>query len=964
MKIIPVDELYNAQMHQNISLPEYLWKDRHFYTFYLPFLRRAEELVRQNPLWDRYISLEAERSFLTGLMNRLEAVCLRTLVVEIQYSRAGGMLGEGSPAEQYERFVEEYLQDREQMAAFWKTYTWLYEIVNNEVNRYTVFLGQILKHFQEDREELELCLGQGKKLCHITDIQMDRGDIHDDGKAVARLELDGGVSVYYKPGNKSLKAGFIKELNDLYEKQGLSVWDYHAVIKGDHTWEEAVLSEKCCTREDRFRYYRRLGIALLLCYQRGICDIHCENVISQGEFPVLIDVEVVKRRAKDRKMKWGFLNTSVLSAGILPCYMKGGGENRVNPAVLCLDRHQKSAVRHLVMKNPKTADICLELEYTELHFSNDIPVWTQEEEKEVTECIREGFRTAAESYKMQTGRKKEVCEVCRYIHRPTNEYAMLLFMLRHPKYLSRREEAEKMLHMALSRPGNGGVEDKKVAEWETEALLRGEIPLFTFREDSRRLYWRSDFVESFFADNPAQEIAAQKVQSGNLRIQEKLIEISMAGLRRDQTGFINSYGQKNLKEFLDNSSGEEACFTEGSGQMAGSEKIPESGQNICVLAVETLIGQIADMAFEDGQEADWWSVDIQFRSKIFWDVAEMPIYLYNGKAGTGLFFHSALASGISVSEKVRQITEKIDQIMFRHTEKYSSEAGKSSSGAMSGEYSIAYYYQYLYGLTGQTVYLDYASQHLEKLKGSESGDNYDLLSGLAGMALVWINQWRLTGERSDLEYAGHILDNLADFARREAAEGTAGVLPGMAHGWSGILLAFQRYALLTGQDRYDEVILLALEAENSWYRPELNNWEDLHRGEPMDTVAWCHGAAGILLCRMELTKSRNREIVAVAEQDAARAARKIQSMPLRKGYCLCHGNLGNMSILRKYAAICGDRKLEQSCEKYIRIIAGKFCSDTMKLLPQEKYDFGLMNGLSGIGTVFLDSGLAFLTLDV
>ncbi len=964
MNTIPVDELYNVQKSPDILIPEYPWKDRHFYTFYLPFLCRAEELVRQNPLWDRYISPEAEKNFLTGLMNRLEAICLRTLVVEIQYCRAGGMLGEGSPADQYERFVEEYLRDSEQMISFWETYPWLYEIVNDEVNRYTAFLGQILNHFLEDREELEKCLGQGKKLYRITDAQMDRGDIHGDGKAVARLELNGGISVYYKPGDKNLKAGFIKELNELYQKQGLSVWDYHAVIKTDHAWEETVLTEECCASDERFRYYRRLGIALLLCYQRGICDIHCENVISHGEFPVMIDVEVVKRRAKDRKMKWGFLNTSVLSTGILPCYMKGAGENRVNPAVLCLDRHQKSAVRHLVMKNPKTSDICLELEYTELQFSNDIPVWTQEEEKEVVECIREGFRTAAKNYEMRTGRRKKGGEVCRYIHRPTNEYAMLLFMLRHPKYLSGREEAEKMLHMALSRPGNGGVENGKVVGWETEALLKGEIPLFTFREASRRLYWGSDFVEDFFVDDSEEESGVEKIQNRKLRIQEKLIEISMTGLRWDQTGFINSYEQKNLKEFLDDSDKEKLCFAEYAGQMTGSAEALETGRGICGLAAEKLVSQIVDMAFKEGQAADWWSADIQFRNKVLWDVTETPLYLYNGKAGIGLFLHIALNRGISLPEGVTQITEKIDRMMFRHTGQFSAGEGESGSGAMSGEYSIAYYYQYLYGLTKRAVYLEYAGRHLDILAGKDPGKSYDLISGLSGMALVWLNQWRFTGKENYLEYAEHMLDELAAFVQKKAVDGMREVLPGMAHGWSGILLAFQRYALSVGEDRYDEAILAALKAENSWYRPEMNNWEDIHRGEPMDTVAWCHGAAGILLCRMELMKSRNREIAAAAERDAVRAAGKIQSMPLRKGYCLCHGNLGNVSILRKYAGICGDRKLEQNCEKYIRIIAGKFCSDMIELLPQEKFDFGLMNGLSGMGTVFLDSGLGFLALDV
>ena len=124
----------------------------------------------------------------------------------------------------------------------------------------------------------------------------------------------------------------------------------------------------------------------------------------------------------------------------------------------------------------------------------------------------------------------------------------------------------------------------------------------------------------------------------------------------------------------------------------------------------------------------------------------------------------------------------------------------------------------------------------------------------------------------------------------------------------------------------------------------------------MDTVAWCHGAAGILLCRMELMESGCPEIAAIASRDAARAAEKIQSMPLRKGYCLCHGNLGNIAILKTYAQPGRDTALKKRCTDYMRAVAEQLMNDTLELLPQEAYDFGLMNGLGGIAAALMDQG--------
>ena len=88
-------------------------------------------------------------------------------------------------------------------------------------------------------------------------------------------------------------------------------------------------------------------------------------------------------------------------------------------------------------------------------------------------------------------------------------------------------------------------------------------------------------------------------------------------------------------------------------------------------------------------------------------------------------------------------------------------------------------------------------------------------------------------------------------------------------------MAFQRYASLTGSSRYEDAILLALKMENDWYRPEFGNWEDIHRGEPMDTVAWVSwGQRGFCCARMELMESGCPEIASIASRDAAAGGRE------------------------------------------------------------------------------------------
>ena len=48
----------------------------------------------------------------------------------------------------------------------------------------------------------------------------------------------------------------------------------------------------CHSREELRRYYRRNGILLGICYLLGSRDLHYENVIAHGEYPVIIDLEM------------------------------------------------------------------------------------------------------------------------------------------------------------------------------------------------------------------------------------------------------------------------------------------------------------------------------------------------------------------------------------------------------------------------------------------------------------------------------------------------------------------------------------------------------------------------------------------------------------------------------------------------------------------------------------------------
>ena len=98
---------------------------------------------------------------------------------------------------------------------------------------------------------------------------------------------------------------------------------------------------------------------MFLCYAIGAADIHYENVIAAGEFPVLIDMEVIKRNKNSNIMRdiEKFMSDSVLNIGILPVYMKGTNNSVFNAGILRNEESCKTIYDVPVVANSQTSDI-------------------------------------------------------------------------------------------------------------------------------------------------------------------------------------------------------------------------------------------------------------------------------------------------------------------------------------------------------------------------------------------------------------------------------------------------------------------------------------------------------------------------------------------------------------------------------------------------------------------------------
>ena len=192
---------------------------------------------------------------------------------------------------------------------------------------------------------------------------------------------------------------------------------------------------------------------------------------------------------------------------------------------------------------------------------------------------------------------------------------------------------------------------------------------------------------------------------------------------------------------------------------------------------------------------------------------------------------------------------------------------------------------------------------------------------------------------------------------------TGSPLAGMAHGNSGFLMAYANLYSVSANRKYLDKIRLLLEYEDSLFVPEVGNWMDLRCGDkPGYMNAWCHGAPGILLSRLQLLKcipENEEKMLRTVHVDVARAAKCLFETETDEKLCLCHGMVENLLIMKKYLEEYGQDQpgyIEDKMKQQYKNLLIKFlCCFRQKRLSAREYAApGFMNGISGMGIALME----------
>jgi type 2 lantibiotic biosynthesis protein LanM len=906
------------------------------------------------------------KAFLANIAPTILFQISKPFILELQIARMQGRLHGETPEARFESFVRQLNNDR-LIVTFLAKYPVLARQVVVTIDQWSEYLGEFLTHLGSDWDALGATFAADADPGPLVEVDSGMGDQHRRGRSVLLLRFGSGLRLLYKPKPLGADVHFqqlLCWLNDLGAEPALR--PLRLIDRGAYGWSEFIAASSCASEDEVRRFYQRQGSYLALLYALDATDLHNENLVAAGEHPLLVDLEALFRppvHGADpvlANLAVGALDRSVWEVGLLPHRIWSDEESLgVDMSGLGGQPGQMNPHRLLSWEMPGTDQMRLGRQRVELPVSDNRPRLRGHDVDvlDYKEAIVTGFTSM---YRLLCRHREGLLteqlpqfshDEIRAFARPTNVYGLLWYESFHPDLLRDALDRDRFFDRlwidTAQRPYL-----RRVVPAERRDLWRGDIPLFTTSPDRRGIATSDgESIEDFF-DTPSLDLVRRRVEQlgeEDLAKQTWIIEASLATLLMDSDAATNG-------SFVD----------------IPAEARPVEREELLTLA-NTIGKRLDELALQNETSAYWLGVAPLDQSS--WALVPSSTDLYSGTTGIALFlaYLGAVSGDPAPTLLARRALTSIRAEVRASLTAAENEAGMTSFptiGAFVGFPSVIYLLTHLGVMWGEPDLLREAANLARRLPRLISGDIYlDLLQGSAGCILVLLGLHDVRPTPGILQAAIQCGDRLLATAQ-PMPHGTAWTalqdeppLGGLSHGTAGIALSLLRLSDCSGEARFRECALTALDYDRSLFIPDQNNWADLRtfsgkrqpgKGDesalaqaPGSRVAWCHGAPGIGLGRLG----------ALAHFDDAYVRREIdiglsttKQFGFATNHSLCHGALGNIELLLTAVQLLGrseDRKdLERATAE---VVASIEANGLLTGVPLGVETPGFMTGLAGIG---------------
>lgn len=242
---------------------------------------------------DEILGNEAYGLLLNSYIEKLIVVSLKTLTIELNQLKNQNILSGTDSNHRFMCFLKKF-EDLDYLKNFVYKNITLYRLIITLTNNFIKNSIEFLNRLYSDKDELSRFLEIDKSEFKVDTFSMDAGDTHNRGKAVTIITLKNKLKFVYKPRNLYANIAYenlVKQINS-YGKT-LDLKFVKTLSYEDYGYEEFIIHEYCSNESDLQQYYTRFGQLVSLMYVLNATDMHMENVVANGAYPYLIDLETI-----------------------------------------------------------------------------------------------------------------------------------------------------------------------------------------------------------------------------------------------------------------------------------------------------------------------------------------------------------------------------------------------------------------------------------------------------------------------------------------------------------------------------------------------------------------------------------------------------------------------------------------------------------------------------------------------
>jgi type 2 lantibiotic biosynthesis protein LanM len=797
----------------------------------------------------------------------------------------------------------------------------------------------------------------------VTEIKGELSDLHNSGHSVQVVRFQDGLRVVYKPKDLGPDAAWYALTTRLnHAGPPVELKAARAIVRDAYGWAEFVDHVGCSDEQGFARFFERAGawLALLHCFCGA--DMHQENMIASGEHPVPIDLEMIlqgtfeeyKSHQAETEASEAAMDTvsnSVMSVGLLPAYGRApdnkvfaiGGMTSAPKSITALTWKDINSDTMRPARTNEPQEVTSNLPHIENRYAKF---------GDYTDDFIRGFESYASFLMRHRGSDTEGGLLegfaglrLRRVVRSTRFYYLLLQRLRDHRNMNDGIiwSAQADFVARLSDWENESDLLWPLQQAERSAFVQLNVPHFVMPSDGYEIRDATG-ISIRTKSTPGLDRARGRLQSfdaQDVTWQVTVIKHAVS-VSRSAAPIVKQKPKRSVRAAPTNH-----AF------LAEADKIAE---------------EIGSHSIRRGPGAAWIGLDWLGDSEVAQLVALGPD-LYNGVAGIAVFLaaHAALTGRKSSQElALAAVTHLRNNLKSRNGARMARSLGV---GGGTGLGSIVY----ALTLLAKFLHDDDILADAHAAAGLFSDDliaadkQFDVIGGCAGGMLGLLRLNRDGGSRHVLERALKCGEHLLA-QRRHGAEGSRSwigqglgerPLNGMSHGAAGFAYALASLAAATGREEFAEAASECITFEDSSYDAERTNWPDFRGdGEATWPCQWCHGAPGIGLARIAMTKRGEwiskvdfNRVSKLITADVGNALSGVERGWPGHADTLCCGTLGSIEFFCEASTALGRGELRERASRRLMTVLKTAASsgDYRWNFGNRQFNLGLFRGLAGAG---------------